>query len=63
MANGIEDLIKKHFAKVEDGSFEGMMCAFALEMLRWKRNQWMRNLFIASVVLVPIVIVVLDKVL
>lgn len=61
--NGIENLIQKHFDESKEDSFESMMCAFALEMLKWKKNQWKRSIFIISVVMVPIVLVVLDKIL
>ena len=32
MANGLQGLIKKHQEKADEGSFESLMCAFALEM-------------------------------
>lgn len=63
MGNGIESLIKKHYEDSEEGSFESLMCAFALEMLEVKRNRWKWSLFIVSMWLVPIIVVILDKVL
>ena len=38
MGNGIEGLIKKHYENAEDGSFESLMCAFALDMYDVKRD-------------------------
>ena len=63
MANGIKNLIEKHQEQADDGSFESLMCAFALEMLEWKGRRWKERLFFVGILLVPIVMLILDKVL
>lgn len=66
MANGndaLKRMLTTHYEKAEEGSFEYLMSAFALEMISWKSKQWKSKLFILACMLVPITILVLDKVL
>ena len=61
MANGLKGLIEKHSEQTEDGSFESLMCQFALEMLEWKKSRWKFTLFYIGLVIVPIILIILEK--
>ena len=63
MANGLKGLFEKHAEQAKDGSFESLMCQFALEVLEWKNKRRKFFLFYIGVVFIPIVLIVLEKIL